>query len=214
MKNISLEEIFRTIDHKKFVLVVAGANGCGKTTFAKELLKDKNVAYLNPDEILDLKDNKSEETVSFKASRFFIDERNTLIESGGSFVLETTLSGRGLISTFKLIKQNRYAIFIIYTWLDNPQLCIERIKIRAAGGGHSIPNDVVTRRFYRSHNNFWNIYRHIAGQWVIFYNGYAKPKLIAVGKSKDFEIVNENLFDRYKEIVNECEDKRVRKRSK
>ena len=92
--------------------------------------------------------------------------RNRYVEDEKSFLLETTLSGKSIINFFKDIKRNKYEIRIFYTWLDSPEMCIERIKVRVANGGHDIHNDIVERRFYRSLYNFWNLYRHIASQWV------------------------------------------------
>lgn len=55
---------------------------------------------------------------------------------------------------------------------------IRRVKLRVALGGHSVPDDVVRRRFTRSLSNFYHLYRPLANDWVVFDNshpGNAEP---------------------------------------
>ena len=37
-------------------------------------------------------------------------------------------------------------------------------------GGHHIPKDDIIRRYYRSKNMFWNIYKDLCDTWSIYYN--------------------------------------------
>ncbi len=37
-------------------------------------------------------------------------------------------------------------------------------------GGHHIPKDDIIRRYYRSKNMFWNIYKDLCDSWSIYYN--------------------------------------------
>ena len=72
---------------------------------------------------------------------------------------------------------------LIFVTLRNAALAVERVKNRVAGGGHSIPEADIRRRFSRAHRNFHQLYMPLASTWVVYDNspeGGAIP--IAFGK--------------------------------
>ena len=81
-------------------------------------------------------------------------------------------------------------------WVGNADLAIERIADRVRRGGHSIPENVVRRRFAKGLTNFGNLYRPILDSWFIFDNSKATPKLIAFEKSGKREILDPEVFDK------------------
>ncbi len=56
---------------------------------------------------------------------------------------------------------------------------MERIRKRASEDGHSIPWEVVTRRYQRSISNLVNLYLPIVDRWKIYDNTHAEPRVIA-----------------------------------
>ena len=47
-------------------------------------------------------------------------------------------------------------------------------------GGHSVPEDVVRRRYASGLQNFFELYEPLADGWMIYDNSaYARPELIA-----------------------------------
>lgn len=89
--------------------------------------------------------------------------------------------------------QNKLKLF--YSYLDNPVLCENRIKIRVLNGGHNIPKEDIIRRFYRSKENFWNVYKDLVDEWNLFYNGNSEYILVAQYINNDIEIFSENLYN-------------------
>ncbi len=71
------------------------------------------------------------------------------VAQGKSFAIETTLSGQYLIRLISELKEKGYLITLIYVFLDNPEIAIDRIKTRVRKGGHFVPAQDVRRRFYR-----------------------------------------------------------------
>ena len=63
-----------------------------------------------------------------------------------------------------------YRVVIIYTFVNNPETSIARAKKRVEEGGHSVPFDQLTDRYYKSRNNFWNIYKNMADDWIMYRN--------------------------------------------
>ena len=50
---------------------------------------------------------------------------------------ETTLTTVSYVSTIKLAREKGYSVTLIYFWLDNVNLAIERVKLRGREGGHN-----------------------------------------------------------------------------
>jgi len=82
----------------KTLFIVAGANGSGKTTFAKQFALINDYYFINADEIAKELDNSNMLKYRFKAGKIFFDEFNKNLELDNSFIIETTLSGKYLIS--------------------------------------------------------------------------------------------------------------------
>jgi predicted ABC-type ATPase len=85
--------------------------------------------------------------------------------------LETTLSGSYINKVERKSKGLGYKINLIYIFIESPEACMERVKMRMAKGGHGVPEEDVKRRFYRSLKNFWDNFRDIAGEWILYFNG-------------------------------------------
>lgn len=154
----------------KTLYIISGANGSGKTTFAKEFSKINEFYFINADEIAKELDNKNITKYKIKAGKMFFSEFHHRLELNKSFVIETTLSGKYLVEYIQKAKELGFQISLIYLFLENPQTNISRVKNRVLNGGHHIPQDDIIRRYYRSKNMFWNIYKDLSDSWSIYYN--------------------------------------------
>ena len=152
---------------EKFLYIIAGANGSGKSTLASELLPFEKLDFLNADDIAKEICPANIESVKIKAGKILIQKLKTLFEKEKSFAIETTLAGKNHIKTIEKAKKLGYKAFLIYSYLDNPILCENRIKIRVLNGGHDIPKEDIKRRFYRSKENFWKIYKDLVDEWLL-----------------------------------------------
>lgn len=184
----------------KFVLLIAGANGSGKTTLGRDLVEAGRLTlFLNPDELVESTEGNGAAFTALRAAKLHITQRDSLIARGESFAIETTLSGRSTLSFLRRAKQAGYEMRIAYVFVDNPQLCMDRIALRVRAGGHDVPEDLVRRRFSVSMRHFWNDYRLFADRWTLSYNGDQGIEAIADGKREHYRVLNERLFGRFKD---------------
>jgi predicted ABC-type ATPase len=96
----------------KELIIIAGANGSGKTTFSKQILAETGFEFLNADEI-------AKELAVFKlqAGKEFFVRLDKFLGEGTSFVLESTLSGNYLVKVIEKAKQLGYVVRIVYLFL-------------------------------------------------------------------------------------------------
>jgi predicted ABC-type ATPase len=176
-------------------IIIAGANGSGKTTFSNRLIEETGYAFLNADNIERGLDEPSSGITKVKAGRIFFNQLETLIADNQSFILESTLAGQYLKKVIEEVKSKNYKVDLLYIFLDNPQTCIQRIDGRVKKGGHFIPDEDVIRRYYRSKNNFWKSYAPLSTSWQLYFNGAAESQRVAIGKGENYDVENNALFD-------------------
>jgi len=173
------------------LIIISGANGSGKTTFAKEFLIDFKFNYLNADEI------KFNEKVSeIEASKRFLKRLNILLNEKQDIILETTLSGKYIFRIIDKAKKLGYNIELFYIFVENYLENILRVKKRVLNGGHNVPIQDIIRRFYRSLDNF-EILKDML-KWNLVFNGDNYFEFIANEK----EIIDEENFRYFHNLKN------------
>jgi predicted ABC-type ATPase len=177
--------------------IIAGPNGAGKTTSALKLLPDflNCNEYVNADGIAAGLSLFRPESVAITAGRFMLSRMQELFSHKKSFAFETTLASRSFVGLLKKCKDTGYTTNLIFLWLQNPELAIQRVSIRAKGGGHSIPEETIRRRFIKGLENFFNLYIMAVDTWTIYDNSSSKPELIARKSiSRKIEIINDSTW--------------------
>jgi len=186
----------------KIVYVVCGCNGSGKTTFAKEYVSNYNLSFLNADEIEKEFNPDDVSGGRINAGREFYRRLGRLITQNQDFVIESTISGKVLLKYIDLLRSLNFKVVMLYLFLDNEEMAINRVKIRVKEGGHYIPDADILRRYSRSMNNFWSLYRYRVDEWQLFYNGDTYVVQTAIGKKNEFIIVNEEKYQEFLRGIN------------
>lgn len=179
------------------IIIIAGANGVGKTTFSKWLISATGYAFLNADEIekeLCLPDTNA---AKIQAGRIFFERLAEYTIEENSFILESTLAGGYLKKNIEKLKNQGYKVQIVYVFVEDVNICIQRIENRVKLGGHFVPTEDVKRRFYRSRENFWNTYKNMADEWAMYLNSIEGEKRIALGSNNTYDIENEEVFNQF-----------------
>ena len=124
-----------------------------------------------------------------KAGKKFFEELYLSLHENNSFIIETTLSGKYLVKIIKQAKEQNFKVVLIYLFLETNTENIYRVKNRVLNGGHNVPNEDIVRRYYRSRKLFENMYKNMADEWMLFFNGDDSFELV---ENQD-EIYDEDL---------------------
>ena len=76
----------------RFLIVLAGSNGAGKSTFFKQILEPLGVHFVNADLLARELNPDDPSTVAYEAAALADQERRQLVEMGESFCMETVFS--------------------------------------------------------------------------------------------------------------------------
>ena len=76
--------------------------------------------------------------------------RRKVLEKKESFTFETVMSSRDKIEILDEAKSLGYRVYLYYIATEDPEINISRIRNRVHLKGHSVPDDKVKDRYYRS----------------------------------------------------------------
>ncbi|MFA6923225.1 MAG: zeta toxin family protein [Bacteroidales bacterium] len=186
--------------------IIAGCNGAGKTTASYTVLPDmlKCREFINADEIARGLSPFQPEKSAIEAGKIMLQRVDDLINKKTNFAFETTLSSISFINTIKKAKDNNYFVTLIFFYLESVDLAIKRVKARKNSGGHSIPEDVIIRRYKSGIINLFKIYMPVSDYWMIIDNSKSPSILIAEGNNnKQLKVYNEKKFQIMKSRKNE-----------
>ena len=176
--------------------IIAGSNGSGKTTFAREFLPNYAgcTNFINPDLIASGISPFKPENAVISSGRIVLQQIYENSLSGRSFSIETTLSGRTYFNVFSDLKTRGYQLHMFYLWIPTPDMAIRRIKQRVENGGHDVPSKDVLRRFDRTLSNLFNIYLPIIDSLKFFDNSQETPILVFEETNRRRKIINHEKY--------------------
>ena len=180
----------------KQLYVIAGCNGVGKTTASYTILPEilDCKEFVNADEIAKGLSPFQPESANIQAGRLMLIRIKSLLERGENFAFETTLSTKSHAGLIQHAKNSGYAVTLLLFWLNSTDLAIKRVKTRVIEGGHSIPENVIIRRYHRGLRNFFKIFRPIVDDWLLIDNSGEPYQIIAEGTQLSEDILNKEIW--------------------
>ncbi len=178
----------------KTLYIIAGCNGAGKTTASKTLLPEiwDCKEYVNADAIAFGLSPYNREEMSIAAGKIMLMRIEELLEQNSSFSIETTLSTRSYVRLVDRAHEKGYVVTLLFFWLSSPEMAIQRVAARKAGGGHGIDTDVIIRRYYAGIKNFKELYKDRVDSWTLVDNSMNPRWVVADNKA----IYDQVTYDR------------------
>ena len=159
-------------DLRPSVIVLAGANGSGKSSLAPSLLRGQLAVseFVNADVIAQGLSGFNPESVALAAGRVMLNRLHELGRQRVSFAFETTLASRTFVPWLSGLIATGYDFHLVFLWLPAPELAVARVADRVRGGGHRVPEETVRRRYRVGLKNFFRLYRPRTNSWRFYDN--------------------------------------------
>jgi predicted ABC-type ATPase len=109
---------------------------------------------------------------------------NYLFDRREDFCIETTLATRALLKMTRSAQEKGYYVTVLYFWLNNPEIAIERVAKRVQAGGHDIPEETIRRRYQMGLNYLFHQYMQTCDKWILADNSNPPFEVIAEGSKK------------------------------
>ncbi len=190
----------------KNLYIIAGCNGAGKTTTSFTILPEILACkeFVNADEIAKGLSPFQPEKVQIESGRIMLSRINELLDTDENFAFETTLASKSYRTKIQKAQQKGFNVILLYFWLQNIDLAIERVRTRVLEGGHNVESHVIKRRYKNGIKNLFNIYMPIVDEVMIFDNSEGKYELLAEKtKETQIDVLNKIKFNQIKQSLDE-----------
>ena len=181
--------------------VIAGCNGAGKTTASFTVLPEMLNCheFVNTDEIAKGISPFQPGNVLFGAGKIMLERIKDLIRKKSDFAFETTLAAKSFVKTIIKAREAGYFTTLVFFWLNQPELAIERVRTRVLQGGHDVGTETIIRRYHAGLKNFFYLYTPICDYWLFVDNSSNPFRLIAEGKQgKKIRIYDTQIWEELK----------------
>lgn len=137
------------------LLVLAGSNGAGKTTFYERYLSKLPMRFINADRIAAALSPGDPAAAMSSATASAEAMRRDLVAHRESFVMETVFSDPvgSKLGFLREAQRTGYSVVLLFVGLESAELSAARVSQRVALGGHDVPDDRVASRYPRTLSN-------------------------------------------------------------
>lgn len=141
------------IGRQPVLIILAGPNGSGKTTFASQLMSHawgQDCQVLNADELAESLGGWNNAECIARAQEIIREQLHKALNSGISVLYETVFSHPSKLDIIRKAREKGYFIRLFFICTESPRINIDRVADRYAKGGHTVPGDKVNSRYTRA----------------------------------------------------------------
>ena len=185
------------------MFIISGCNGSGKTTASYTLLPEllDCSEFVNSDEFAKSLSPFKPECAYIMASRHMLRKVQYLFNRREDFCIETTLATRSLLKMVRSAQKQGYFVTVLYLWLRNPDIAVQRVAAQVSAGGHNIPEETIRRRYQVGLNYLFHDYMPTCDKWILADNSEPPFRLIAEGSRKGIVIHEADLYRSIQDLV-------------
>lgn len=119
--------------------------------------------------------------------------RRRLLLSQQTFTIETVMSAPDKVEFLAEAQRAGFRTYLYYVATEDPAINISRVEIRVREGGHDVPADKITTRYYRSLDLLWEAIEYSSRAYV-FDNSAAEAEWIAeITDAEEIELKTDNV---------------------
>lgn len=127
--------------------------------------------------------------------------RRKLLLSRQTFTFETVMSSPDKVEFFAEARHRGYRTYLYYVATEDPAINVSRVENRVKAGGHSVPADKITARYYRSLGLLREAIEH-ADRAYIFDNSSTEAEWVAeITDAARLEIKTDNVPAWFSNII-------------
>lgn len=135
------------------LLILAGPNGSGKTTFCSLLLQHEwghDCVNINADAIANSLGDWNNTDHIATAQQMAKQQLESAMAAGKDIVYETVFSHPSKLELIRKAIALGYFVRLFFICTESPRINIDRVADRYAKGGHTVPGKKVTERYSRA----------------------------------------------------------------
>lgn len=135
------------------LLILAGPNGSGKTTFASLLMQHdwgKHCLNINADALAQELGDWNNSACVQQAQQLVKEQLYNSLSDRQDIIYETVFSHPSKLELIRRAISLGYFVRLFFICTESPRINIDRVAERFAKGGHTVPGNKVTERYNRA----------------------------------------------------------------
>lgn len=119
--------------------------------------------------------------------------RHQLLKSKISFTFETVMSSRDKVDFLKKAQEAGYRTYLYFIATQDPIVNISRVNNRVKLGGHSVPEDKIVSRYYRSLELLSEAVKYSTRAYIFDNSSQEKSWIAQINNAREFEFKTETI---------------------
>lgn len=135
------------------LIILAGPNGSGKTTFSAQLAAHpwgKSCRMLNADNVAEQLGDWNDAACVAQAQMMVRAQLKEALAESADIMYETVFSHPSKLDIIRQAREKGYFVRLFFICTESPRINIDRVADRFAKGGHIVPGDKVNARYTRA----------------------------------------------------------------
>lgn len=119
--------------------------------------------------------------------------RHQLLKSKISFTFETVMSSRDKVDFLQKAQELGYRTYLYFIATQDPIVNISRVNNRVKLGGHSVPEDKIVSRYYRSLELLSEAVKYSTRAYIFDNSSQEKLWIAQINNAREFEFKSETI---------------------